>query len=75
METAAQMLGKIKSMKNASTSDVMKDPGKAMVAAASTGAVVGLFLGLRRRENVVLFVIAGAAVGAIAVKLFIRPKT
>jgi len=75
MDTAKQMLDRIKSLKKTGARDVLEDPNRGVIAAAATGAVVGVFLGLRRRENILLFVIGGAAIGGIAAKLFIRPRT
>jgi hypothetical protein len=75
METAKEMLNRIKNLKKTGTRDVLEDPGRGYLAAAATGAVVGVFIGLRRRENILLYVIGGAAIAGIAAKIFIRSKT
>jgi hypothetical protein len=75
METAKEMLSRVKDLKNSRNADVLKDPGRATVAAASTGAIVGLFIGLRRRENIMLFVLAGAAIGGLAARIFVKART
>lgn len=75
MDTAKEMLDRIKGLKKTGTKDVLQDPMRGVIAAAATGAVVGVFLGLRRRENILMFAVGGAVIAGVAAKLFIRPKT
>jgi hypothetical protein len=71
--TAKELLDRVTEIKTGTAKEVSREKNKATLAGAAMGAMMGLYFGSSRKQNLLVCGIMGAAVGAIVVRL-VMPK-
>jgi uncharacterized membrane protein len=71
--TAKELLDRVSAIKSGTAKDVAKERNKATAAGGAMGAMMGLYFGTSRRQNILVCGIIGAVIGAITVRI-VMPK-
>lgn len=70
MNTAAQILDQVKSIKGTSTDqDVTIEKNRAMIAGGTIGLMMGLYYGFSKKHNMLICGVIGGASGAAITRL------
>lgn len=74
METASEIMDKVKSIKGSGTDDdVALEKKRAMIAGGTVGLMMGLYYGFSKQKNMLICGVIGGAAGAALTRL-LMPK-
>lgn len=74
MNYGEELLNKLQSNKSKSDVKRIADETEGTLIGSGIGAMVGLFIGYQRKQNLLMSAFIGAALGGITSKIFIRKK-
>lgn len=72
--TGKELLDRVRSIKDGTGKEIVREKNRATVAGAAMGAMMGVYVGTSRKQNVLVTSILGAVIGAITVRL-VMPKS